>query len=273
MFSKTWEKTRTKPQSPNPQNVYFLSDWQWVKQIKHALAENQFCLYFQDITPLATLDERRYSEVFLRLKTEQNQLISPARFLKIAEQYNLSYQIEQWAMNTLLTKLAQAPAHILENHRFSINLSASHLKDDRLFESIHAQVNEFEIPPDLICFEISERLALENLRLASNLITDLQTRGYCCALDNCGSNMSSFTYLKYLPVDYLKISERFVKKIGQDITDKAIVELINYLGQSIGLQVIAKGVENEEIFNEVQALGVDYAQGYYLSKPKLMNLH
>ncbi|MEL7037438.1 MAG: EAL domain-containing protein [Cyanobacteria bacterium J06592_8] len=273
MFSKTWEKTRTKPQNLNHQNVYFLSDWQWVKQIKHALTENRFCLYLQEITPLATLDERRYSEVFLRLKTEQNQLISPARFLNIAEQYNLSVKIEQWAMNTLLEQLAQAPAQIRENHRFSINLSASHLKDDRLFESIHAQVNEFELSPDLICFEISERLALENLRLASNLITDLQTRGYCCALDNCGSNMSSFTYLKYLPVDYLKISERFVKKMGQDITDKAIVELINYLGQSIGLQVIAKGVENEEIFNEVQALGVDYAQGYYLSQPKLMNLH
>ena len=117
------------------------------------------------------------------------------------------------------------------------------------------------------------RRLLANLRLASELITELQTQGYCCALDNYGSNMSSFSYLKYLPVDYLKISEKFVRKMNQDITDQAIVELINYIGQTMGLQVIAKGVENEEIFNEVKALELDYAQGYYLSKPQPMNLN
>lgn len=274
MVSMTWKKTRTFPRTQTHQNVvHFLSDWQWVKQIKQALSENRFCLYLQEITPLTTLDYRRFSEVLLRLRTENNQLISPARFLGVAEHYNLSSQIERWVITTLFEQLAQAPTHILENHRFSINLSPAYLTDERLFEYIHAQVSEFELSPDLICFEISERLALENLRLASDIITDLQTRGYCCALDNCGSNMSSFTYLKYLPVDYLKISERFVKKIGQDITDKAIVELINYLGQTMGLQVIAKGVENEEIFNEVKALGLDYAQGYYLDHPKKMNVN
>ncbi|WP_413161042.1 EAL domain-containing protein [Capilliphycus salinus ALCB114379] len=273
MVSITRKKTRTSPRTRTYQNVHFLSDWQWVKQIKQALAENRFCLYLQELTPLATLDDRQYSQVLLRLKTENNQLILPAYFMMIAERYHLSYQIERWVINRLLEQLAQVPPDILENHRFSINLSASHLKDEGLFESIHAQVSEFELSPDIICFEITEGVALQNLRLASDVITDLQTRGYCCALDNCGGNMSSFNYLKYLPVDYLKISERFVKNIGEDITEKAIVELINYLGQSMGLQVIAKGVENEEILNEVKALGLDYAQGYYLSKPQPMNLN
>ncbi|MEB3280439.1 MAG: EAL domain-containing protein [Lyngbya sp.] len=273
MVSITRKKTRTHPRTPTDHNVHFLSDWQWVKQIKQALLENRFCLYLQEVTPLATLDHRRYSEVLLRLKTENNQLISPALFLRVAERYHLSSQIERWVMNTLLEQLAEAPVRVQENYRFAVNLSASHLRDDGLFESIHAQVSEFELSPDLICFEISERVALENLRLASDVITDLQTLGYCCALDDCGSNMSSFTYLKYLPVDYLKISERFVKNMSQDISDKAIVELINYLGQSMGLQVIAKGIENEENFNEVKALGLDYAQGYYLSQPQPMNLN
>ena len=273
MVSITRKKTRTRPRTPTHQNVHFLSDWQWVKQIKRALLENNFCLYLQESTPLATLDNRRFSEVLLRLKTENNQLVSPACFLRVAERYHLSSQIERWVVNSLFEQLAQAPLHILENHRFSINISASDLKDERLFELVHARVSEFDLSPDIICFEISERVALENLRLASDVITDLQTRGYCCALDNCGSNMSSFTYLQYLPVDYLKISERFVKNISRDIADKAIVELINYLGQSMGLQVIVKGVENEEIFNEVKALGIDYAQGYYLSQPQAMNLN
>ncbi|WP_049558861.1 EAL domain-containing protein [Limnoraphis robusta] len=274
MVSMTRKITRTPAKTQKDQNVvHFLSDWQWVKQLKLGLVEDRFCLYLQELTPLTTLDSRRYCEVSLRLKTEKNQLIYPALFLPLAERYNLSHKIDQWVIKNLFEQLVQAPDKIKENYRFALNVSAANLKDYRFFESIYAQVSEFELSPDMICFEISERVALANLRLASDLITDLQTQGYCCALDNCGSNMSSFTYLQYLPVDYLKISERFVKNMNQDITDKAIVELINYIGQSMGLQVIAKGVENQEIFNEVKALDLDYAQGYYLSQPQPMNLY
>ncbi len=266
---------RKKTHSPHAHSnvIHFLSDWQWVKQLKQALVEDQFCLYLKELTPLTTLDYRRYCEISLRLVTGTDQVIHPALFLPLAERYNLGDKIDQWLIKNWFEEFVKAPKKVQENYRFALKLSAVHLRDYRFFDYIHAQVNEFELSPDIICFEISERVALGHLRLASDLITDLQTQGYCCALDNCGSNMSSFSYLKYLPVDYLKISERFVRNIHQDIADKAIVELVNYIGQSMGLQVIAKGVDNEEIFQEIKALEIDYAEGSYLSQVQPMNLH
>ncbi|MGL5084068.1 MAG: EAL domain-containing protein [Microcoleaceae cyanobacterium] len=258
--------------SASQKRISVLSDWQWVKRIKNALAKNQFRLYFQQATALQTLDSRHYCEVLLRLVDEDGNLISPAIFLPIAERYQLMPQVEQWIFDAFLDQLVHANPEIWENYRFAINLSEFHLRNYQFIDKMHQKLMAFGVPTEVICFEIQETVALSNLKLASEFITELQTLGYCFALDNCGSRMSSFTYLKYLPVDYLKIDESFVKNMKQDIADKAIVEIINYLGQIMGLQTIAKGVESPEIFAEVNTVGVDYAQGYYLAQPQPMNL-
>lgn len=266
-------KRRTQSQTQSSSNIIsLLSDWQWVKQLKTALLENRFCLYLQEVPSLTTLDSRRYFEVLLRLRNQDNQLISPSVFIPIAEHYQLMHNINKWVVEHFLDHLLNADPQVWENYRFSLNLSAASLRNYQWFDRLHHALVEFEISPDIICFEISETIALSNLKLASELMIDLQTMGYCFALDDCGSNLSSFQYLQYLPVDYLKIAENFVQNMQHDASDKAIVELINYMGQVLGLQVVAKGVETQETFERVQRMEIDYAQGFYLSRPKPINL-
>ncbi|MGF1491950.1 MAG: EAL domain-containing protein [Microcoleaceae cyanobacterium] len=263
------------PQPPTTKvraNVSSFSDWQWIKRIKTALAENRFCLYQEQIAALNTLDERHYCEVSLRLLDDQDYPIPAEVFLPIAERYQLMPQIEEWVFQELLYQIAKADVQVWQDYRFAVPLSESQLKDYQFLDLIHHQLIDFGIPTELICFEISEQTALSNLKLVSEFITDLQTLGYCFTLTQCGSKMSSFTYLKYLPVDYLKIDQTFVKNMGQDLADKVIVEMINYMGQIMGLQTIATGVDSAEILAEVKALDVDYAQGGHLTEAQPMNL-
>jgi EAL domain-containing protein (putative c-di-GMP-specific phosphodiesterase class I) len=150
----------------------------------------------------------------------------------------------------------------------AINLSGHSFSDPQLQTFIVEQLEQFAIPPAKLCFEITETAAIANLTYATRFITLLKTRGCRFALDDFGSGLSSFAYLKNLPVDFLKIDGAFVKDIATDPIDLAMVRSINEIGQLLGKQTIAEYVEDEAILQRLQELGVDYAQGYYIGRPQ-----
>jgi EAL domain-containing protein (putative c-di-GMP-specific phosphodiesterase class I) len=150
---------------------------------------------------------------------------------------------------------------------YTINLSGASIIESSFLEFVKSQLKEYRIPPRLVCFEITETIAITHLDRATQFMQELKSMGCRFLLDDFGSGMSSFGYLKKLPVDYLKIDGLFVKDIIEDPIDRAMVKAINDIGHTMGLKTIAEFVENEDILQELNKLGVDYAQGYGISPP------
>jgi diguanylate cyclase (GGDEF)-like protein/PAS domain S-box-containing protein len=254
------------------------SQMQWVTRLNQALEENRFRLYYQSIVPshepssLAT-----HYEILLRLVDEQGNLVSPMAFIPAAERYNLMHCIDRWVIRTLFASLGEHyqqnrnPCELLGNVcdcLYAINLSGASISDEQFIEFVREQLSLHQVPPQVICFEITETVAIANLRQASQFMRSLKQVGCRFALDDFGSGMSSFAYLKNLPVDYLKIDGGFVKQILDEPTDLAMVEAINHIGHVMGLQTIAEFVENEAILEKITAIQVDYAQGYGIALPR-----
>jgi diguanylate cyclase (GGDEF)-like protein/PAS domain S-box-containing protein len=254
------------------------SQMQWVARLTQALEENRFCLYYQSIVPTSqTSSLPTHYEILLRLVDEQGNLVSPMAFIPAAERYNLMHCIDRWVIRTLFTSLGrhyrenQNPCQLLGdvcNCLYAINLSGASLNDEQFIDFVREQLALHQIPPQVICFEITETVAIANLRQAAQFMRSLKQVGCRFALDDFGSGMSSFAYLKNLPVDYLKIDGAFVKQIVDEPIDLAMVEAINHIGHVMGLQTIAEFVENEAILEKITAIRVDYAQGFCLAKPR-----
>lgn len=253
------------------------SQMQWVTRLNQALEEDRFRLYYQSIVPSRqTSSLATHYEILLRLVDEKGNLVSPMAFIPAAERYNLMPAIDRWVIRTLFTSLGQHyrenrnPCHLLEGGcdcLYAINLSGTSLNDEQFIDFVREQLALHEVPPQVICFEITETVAIANLRQAAQFMRSLKQVGCRFALDDFGSGMSSFAYLKNLPVDYLKIDGGFVRQIVDEPTDLAMVEAINHIGHVMGLQTIAEFVENEAILEKIAAIRVDYAQGYGISKP------
>jgi EAL domain-containing protein (putative c-di-GMP-specific phosphodiesterase class I) len=251
---------------------------QWVARLTQALEENRFRLYYQSIVPSRqTSSLATHYEILLRLIDEQGNLVSPMAFIPAAERYNLMPAIDRWVIRTLFTSLGQHyrenrnPCHFLEDGcdcLYAINLSGTSLNDEQFIDFVREQLALYQVPPQVICFEITETVAIANLRQAAQFMRSLKQVGCRFALDDFGSGMSSFAYLKNLPVDYLKIDGGFVRQIVDEPTDLAMVEAINHIGHVMGLQTIAEFVENEAILEKIAAIRVDYAQGYGISQPR-----
>jgi EAL domain-containing protein (putative c-di-GMP-specific phosphodiesterase class I) len=251
-------------------------EMQWAVRITQALEEDRFCLYYQPIvaTQQASLQEEHY-EVLLRLRDEAGQLVPPMAFIPAAERYNLMHLIDRWVIRTLFAAQGQHYRAVWQCYQpegdrclYAINLSGASLNDEQFIDFVHEQFALHQVPPQVICFEITETVAIANLSKAIQLMQELKQLGCRFALDDFGSGMSSFAYLKSLPVDYLKIDGNFIKDILEDPTDLAMTEAINQVGHIMGLQTIAEFVENDRIFEVIKALGVDYAQGYGIAYPR-----
>lgn len=251
-------------------------EMQLASQINKALEENRFCLYYQTIVPVANADSNgEHYEVLLRLYDETGKLVPPNLFIPAAERYNLMHLVDRWVITTLFSTQKKHYRQAwercqTENYRclYAINLSGSSINDDQFIEFVREQFVLHQIPPQVICFEITETVAITNLSKAVQFIQELKQLGCYFSLDDFGSGMSSFTYLKNLPVDYLKIDGQFVKDIVDDPTDLAMTEAINRVGQVMGIQTIAEFVENDAILDKLRMLGVNYAQGYGIAKPR-----
>lgn len=177
---------------------------------------------------------------------------------------------DRWVISKTLQTLSQQPGYAKLVDTCSINLSGSSLDDEALLEFITAQMQYYGIAPQILCFEITETSAIGNLSNARRLIQALRAMGCRFALDDFGVGMSSLTYLKQLPVDYLKIDGGFVRDMLQDKGDHAMVEMINRIGQTLGKKTVAEFVESREIAEELMSMGVDYVQGYAIARPKPM---
>ncbi len=242
-------------------------EMQWVARIHLALEENRFCLYAQSIVSLNEFHDTHY-ELLLRMVDEEGQIIPPGAFLPAAERYDLIDKLDRWVIENTFRSLAANPTFLQQIQFVSINLSGQSMAD----ESFHAfVVDQFEanaILPGKICFEITETAAISNLSNATKFISTLRDLGCSFALDDFGSGLSSFAYLKNLPVDYLKIDGMFVKDIVDDPIDRAMVKSISEIGQVMGMKTIAEFVENDVIMGMLKEIGVDYAQGYGIDRPR-----
>jgi diguanylate cyclase (GGDEF)-like protein len=239
----------------------------WVGRINQALDEDRFCLYAQAIVPLDGSAKKHY-ELLIRMVDEQGEIILPGAFLPAAERYNLIEKLDAWVVSHACKLLAEHPLFFAQVDFVSINLSGPSLTNHAFLESILDVFAEKNISPRMVCFEVTETIAISNLDAAIRFIKTLKKSGFRFALDDFGSGISSFGYLKNLPVDYLKIDGMFVKGIVEDPIDYAMVKSINEIGQVMGMQTIAEFVENNQIKELLTTIGVNYGQGYGLGKPK-----
>ncbi|MDO9370988.1 MAG: EAL domain-containing protein, partial [Gammaproteobacteria bacterium] len=246
-------------------------EMQWVTQIHQALEEDRFCLYYQTMRPLTQrAASGTHCELLLRMKTREGQLVPPMAFIAAAERYNLMSTIDRWVVRAAFDFLRRHAATVGHTPLVTcaINLSGQSLCEDPFLDFVVEQLQRVDITPAQICFEITETAAVTHLTRAMRFISTLKGMGCRFALDDFGSGLSSFAYLKNLPVDYLKIDGSFIKDMADDVIDHAMVESINQIGHVMRIQTIAEWVENEAILNAVRGLGIDFAQGYAISKPQ-----
>ena len=239
---------------------------QWVERLEHALENDRFRLYSQVIEPLKSRSGKHF-EILIRMLDESGKVITPNHFLPAAERYNLITKIDQWVVAQVFKLISNNPTFLKSIESCSINLSGPSVSNLDFLNFVISQFNEFGIPGNKICFEITETAAISNLDSAIKFITALRSIGCKFSLDDFGSGLSSFAYLKNIPVDYLKIDGIFVKDMLVEPMNHAMVKSINDIGQTMGIKTVVEFVENDEIKSAVKEMGVDYAQGYGVGKP------
>jgi diguanylate cyclase (GGDEF)-like protein len=241
-----------------------------VAQVNEALEHDKFVLYHQ---PIVSLNHRnsnqQFFEIFVRMINSAGEIIPAADFVIASELYNQMPAIDRWVIRNAFSYITEMSKKNPENRDtvFFINLSGTSFNDESFLEFVQEELCKVQFSADRICFEVTETAAIANITLAQKFIHAVKSLGCCFALDDFGSGLSSFTYLKELPVDYLKIDGTFVCDIVDDHKDYSIVEAIAQIGHSMGMQTIAESVENDRIVEKLKELDVDYAQGYGIKRP------
>ncbi len=244
------------------------SEMQWVPRIHQALAEGRFRLYEQPIMPLGERGaELERAEVLIRLLNEDGVVVPAGAFIPAAERYGLIQSVDRWVVRQVLAVLrARGPDQC--RVRFAINLSGPSLGDEAFLDFVLGELDRWNGPPPCLCFEITETAAVADLSNARRFMGALSARDCCFALDDFGSGLASFSYLKSLPVDCLKIDGGFVRNMVTDQIDCAMVEAIHRVGSVMGITTIAECVENPATLDRLKAIGVTYAQGYGIAMPR-----
>lgn len=243
-------------------------DMQWVTKINLALENNNFCLYAQEISPnVASVERGLHYEVLLRMLGDNGEIIAPNAFLPAAERYHLVTKIDCWVIEHQFEYLSKHPDHLAKIKLCSINISGPSLTAPGFQQVVINSLNKYQIPANKICFEITETAAISNLSDANAFIDAMHKMGCRFALDDFGTGLSSFAYLKYLPVDFLKIDGVFVKGIVEDPIDYAMVKSIHEVACVMGKKTVAEFVENSDIQLKLKEIGVHYTQGYGIAKP------
>ncbi len=244
----------------------------WTARISTALEENRFQLYQQPIVSVSD-QNRGHLEILLRMIDDDDNIIPPGAFIPAAERYGIMPDIDRWVIRKVFRYMGKNnPADPVKgtDRVFAINLSGDSINDSSLLDFILQEKNIHNISLANVCFEITETVAISNLTKATIFINELKNYGCKFALDDFGSGLSSFAYLKTLPVNYLKIDGCFVKDICSDSIDRAMVESIQQVGKVMGLRTIAEHVEDESTLLALKEIGVNYVQGYYLGRPQAL---
>ncbi len=257
----------------------------WVAGVNKALQQDRFVLFAQSIHPLRNgHDEPPHREILIRIAENDGTLIPPGAFIPPAERYDLMPKVDRWVISNLFASLAdyireddedeerdeaeRGESNPPELGTIAVNLSAASINDELFVHFIRDQFNEYGVPPESICFEITETAVMASLERARTFVREIRSMGCRLALDDFGSGMSSFNYLKNLPVDYLKIDGGFVRDLSRDAVDQTIIESINRTGHALGIRTIAEMVEEIESLEILRRIGVDYAQGIAIDRPK-----
>ena len=242
---------------------------EWVMILKKALQENRFRMHAQAIHPLKAGEYEKpfhHYELLIRLSDDKGNPISPAEFIAAAEYYSMMPRLDRWVIKNVFKHISVIPE---QNPLplFAINLSGQSLNDPQFLDFVQKEIKLSGVHPQMLCFEITEQVAVEDLNAINNFIASLKALGCRFSLDDFGTGVSSFGYLRDLNVDYLKIDGSFVKHIANDDVAKTMVESINQVGHTMNLKIIAEYVENNEIVKILRDMGVDYGQGYQIAKP------
>jgi diguanylate cyclase (GGDEF)-like protein len=249
-------------------------EMQWASRLTRALEKDQFTLYFQPIIPCANKSRHyTYLEILVRLIDDDGTVIAPGAFLYAAEKYNMVSSIDRWVIENSMAWLAETEKSDGRPITISINLSGQTIASPDMLKFIIDKMEETGAPAEQIIFEVTETAAIANITSATSFMLTLRGCGFRFSLDDFGSGLSSFTYLKKLPVDFLKIDGAFVRDILSDPVDYAMVRSINELGQLLGKETIAEFVETTGLADELERMGVNYVQGYAFAKPRPLINH
>ena len=236
----------------------------WVAQVTRAVDEGRLDLCFQTIRPIGPSPlSQPFAELTVRLRDDTGDIVPPSQFIPAAERYNVMSMIDRWVV--------QRTVDLLREHRgaaplFAVNLSGTSLNDQGFLDYVLGRIDDDAIARGL-CFEITETAAVANLQSASYFMQELRARGCRFSLDDFGSGLSSFRYLKTLPVDFLKIDGDFIANVAQDAVDRSMVEAISQVGRTLGIATVAERVESEAVLAALGRIGIDFAQGFFLSQP------
>ena len=243
-------------------------EMQWVSRIETAFEKNQFHLFVQKVVAANDHTLSDHYEVLIRFIEEDGTINFPGSFLGSAERYGLMTRIDQWVIENLLhSKHALRLIEKTPGTQFNVNISYTTLDKPSSIEHIYQLVKDARFPASSLCFEFTETAASINVPATLKFIRKLKQLGCQFALDDFGSGLSSFGYLKYLPVDYIKIDGSLVKDIPTEKSNLAIVESIIHIGKVMGIQTIAEYVHSKEVFEILQKINVDFLQGYYIHRP------
>ncbi len=246
----------------------------WASKLAKSIEENRFFLVFQHADNIGGRDDLDYVEVLLRLRDEHGRVVPPMAFIPAAERYQLMGNVDRWVVKRVLHCLAHyesaptAEGAFVRQARLAVNLSGVSLSDPAFLSFVLDEFDRSGANPARLCFEVTETAAISNLRRASRFMEQLKERGCRFALDDFGSGLSSFAYLKNMPVDYLKIDGMFVKGAAANSTDLSMVESINRIGHVMGMKTIAEFVENQTILDQMKRLGIDFVQGHHVHQPE-----
>jgi diguanylate cyclase (GGDEF)-like protein/PAS domain S-box-containing protein len=244
-------------------------EMQWINRIQSAFEERRFRLYYQTIEPLgaAAQGQPPMCEIFVRMLDRDGGVIEPGVFIAAAERYHLIDSLDRWVVQTALHAIAEAQRTGTWT-LFAINVSGQSLSAEGFLAFVVAELERSQVDPRWVCFEITETAAVSKLDSALRFLSTLREKGCRFALDDFGSGLSSFAYLRTLPVDFLKIDSALVQDLADDRVKRAMVHSISQIGHVMGMPTIAEGVETAAVLHELREIGVDYAQGYWLSRPQ-----
>ncbi len=249
-------------------------EMRWIARLTNARDEDRLDVVFQPIVRIAEpADARPHYELLLRLQDEDGTTVLPDEFIPAAERYNLMPSLDRWVVEKALRDIVPSVKDGVEEATFmvAVNLSGTTLSDPGFLEFLIETLENYEPTPGALCFEVTETAAITNLGHASYLMREMASRGCLIALDDFGSGLSSFNYLRSLPVHYLKIDGQFVQKVATDAIDRSMVEAIVQVGKAMGIETVAERVETPEVLETLREIGVGYAQGYLCGRPAAMS--
>ena len=245
-------------------------EMQWVSRITRACDEDRLELLCQPIVPIrAGVEKLRHFELLLRMRDEQGQLVQPSEFIPAAERFNLMPTIDRWVVRQACARLAHRRGDASrEPYVLAINISATTLNDEQFLDYVTAELARTDLAPGALCFEFTEAAAMNSLAAATHFIFELRGRGCRFSLDDFGSGLSSFMFLKNLPVDFLKLDGQFMHNVNRDPIDRSMVEAIVQVGESMSIRTVAERVDSAEVLARLAELGIQYAQGHYIGAPQ-----